>query len=81
MIKHHVNVGSVNAEKPRAYYVPFSPLQDKSYNREDSLYFTSLNGEWNIKGYDSFEDAENFLTDGFDKKITVPSCVLYYGYD
>ena len=81
MIKHHVNVGSVNTVKPRAYYVPFSPLQDKSYNREDSLYFTSLNGEWNIKGYDSFEDAENFLTDGYDKKITVPSCVQYFGYD
>ncbi len=81
MEKYHNLTGSVNTVKPRSYYVPFSASQEKSYNRKDSLSFISLNGEWNIKGYPSFEDAENFINDGFDKTILVPSCVQYFGYD
>ena len=81
MKNYHKAVGSVNVCEPRAYYVPFKNNQQKSYNRQDSLNFILLNGEWNIKEYPSFEDAENFLNDGFDKKIPVPSCVQYFGYD
>ena len=81
MDKFHTLLNNVNTEKARAYYVPFSINDKKSYNRNDSSLFYLLNGEWNVKGYDCFEDAENFLTDGFDKKIPVPSCVQYFGYD
>lgn len=81
MQKYHTLLNNVNTVKPRAYYVPFSVNDKKSFNRIDSSLFFLLNGEWNVKGYECFEDAENFLTDGFDKKIPVPSCVQYYGYN
>lgn len=81
MIKYHNNTNSINIEKPRSYYVPFSKNQKKSYNRNESDRFYSLNGKWLVREYECFEDAENFLTDRFDKEIIVPSCLQYYGFD
>lgn len=81
MIKYHEQTKSINIESPRCYYVPFLPEQNKSYDRVDSKRFCSLNGKWLVKEHECFEDAENFLIDGFDKEVTVPSCLQYYGFD
>ena len=73
---------SVNIEPLRSYYVPFSASDAKSYDRENSSRFTTLNGIWRITAYDSILDVPDdfYNTDG-KKEIPVPSCVQYYGYD
>ena len=73
---------SVNIEPLRSYYVPFSASDAKSYGRENSSRFTTLNGMWRITAYDSILDVPDdfYNTDG-KKEIPVPSCVQYYGYD
>ena len=48
----------VGCEKPRAYFIPFSSeMSAINDNREKSRYFTSLNGTWRFKYFDSFEDV------------------------
>ncbi|MBQ3235197.1 MAG: hypothetical protein IJA97_03450 [Clostridia bacterium] len=81
MINYHKENKSINLQAPRCYYVPFSVDQNKSYDRVNSNRFYSLNGKWLVKEHECFEDAENFLIDSFDKEITVPSCLQYYGFD
>ena len=81
MISYHKDTKSINLEIPRCYYVPFSKGQNKSYDRTLSNRFYTLNGKWLVKEHASFEDAENFLIDGFDKEVNVPSCLQYYGFD
>ena len=72
----------VNALPPRSYYVPFSVSDEKSYDREGSSRFTSLNGTWKITAYDSILDVpDDFYDSDGEKEIPVPSCVQYYGYD
>ncbi|MBD5132362.1 MAG: hypothetical protein HDT28_07245 [Clostridiales bacterium] len=73
---------SVNTELARSYYVPFSDSDKKSYDREDSSRFTSLNGTWKITAYDSVLDVpDDFYNFDGANEIPVPSCVQYYGYD
>ncbi len=81
MVKYHIDTKSINLEPARCYYVPFSKSQAKSYDRKLSDRFYSLNGTWLVKEHECFEDAENFLIDSFDKEVTVPSCLQYYGFD
>lgn len=45
---------------PRSYYVPFKESDKKSYDREDSSRFISLNGKWQITPYESVLDADQF---------------------
>lgn len=73
---------SINTVPARSYYVPFSDSDKKSYDRENSSRFMSLNGTWKITAYDGILDVPDdfYMSDG-EKEITVPSCVQYYGYD
>lgn len=72
---------SINLEPYRSYYVPFRLSQKKSYNREDSNRFISLNGKWKIDSYETVLDAGKFWEKEPQNDIDVPSCVQYYGYD
>lgn len=83
MLKPYYNyTQSINVLPARCYYVPFDENDKRSYDRENSSWFTSLNGTWKIVGYDSILDIPDdfYKTDG-EKEIPVPSCVQYYGYD
>ena len=66
---------------PRSYYVPFKESDKKSYDREDSSRFISLNGKWQITPYESVLDADQFWQKKAQNPIDVPSCVQFYGYD
>ena len=79
--KYYEQTYSVGLEPIRAYYVPFAKSDKKSYNREDSSRFLSLNGTWRISSYDSVMIADRFWEREGEKEIPVPSCVQYYGYD
>lgn len=81
MEKYYQKTQSVNTQKPRAYYVSFDEIDEKSYNREKSGRFSSLNGDWAIRDYESVSEADGFWMGEGDKIIPVPSCVQYFGYD
>lgn len=81
-MKEFVNqTKSVNTEKPRAYYIPFAQDDPKSYEREQSSRFVSLNGTWKIECFDSLTDAEGCWKGEGQNDISVPGCVQYFGYD
>ena len=66
---------------PRSYYVPFAAGQ-KNGKRESSDLFLSLNGEWALRAYERIEEiGEDFCKDDLPDRISVPSCVQYFGYD
>lgn len=79
--EYYKSSNAVGVMPPRCYYVPFQIDAVKSYNREDSERFISLNGTWNIDSYESVIDADNFWKTNGEKTVPVPSCVQYYGYD
>ncbi len=79
--KYYETDKTIGLEKPHAYYVPFGKNSELSYDREQSERFFSLNGEWTIAGYESVTAADEFWLETPTDKITVPSCVQYYGYD
>lgn len=61
--------GAQNALKERAAYIPQNSKID-------------LNGEWLIKEHKCVNDLpENVISEDLTEKISVPSCVQYYGYD
>jgi len=71
----------VGCLSPRAYYIPYHNEDCIKLKREESEYFTLLNGEWNFAYFKSFDDLpDNFPQISFDEKIDVPSCwQTYYG--
>ena len=76
-----------NAEKPRAYFIPYDNLQDAlSGDRNKSYYMTNLCGDWKFKFYKSFEDIdeaiyeENFNADNLPE-VPVPGCIQLYKVD
>lgn len=78
---------SVNTEPMRSYYIPTSPVQDKSWkNRRDTDRFTLLNGDWKFRYFDSIYDCqeafyeEDYCIGNFDT-IPVPSNWQDHGYD
>lgn len=72
----------INTEKNRNYYIPFSPEQDAFAERETSHRFVLLNGSWNFRYYESFQDLEdNFLEINKYNEIPVPSNWQLHGYD
>ncbi len=84
IVKKLSSYNRINAEKPRAYYVPFSEGQSFAFSRyildrKASNRFISLDGEWCIAEYSRPElvDIEKEPID----KIPVPSCVQMHGYD
>lgn len=73
-----LNTLHLGCEKPRAYFIPFAPSDDRS-KREHSSYFTLLNGEWDFRFYENIYEID--LNDGafpsavsFCEKMTVPFC-------
>ena len=73
-----------NAEKPRAYFIPYDNLQDAlSGDRNKSYYMTNLCGDWKFKFFKSFEDIdesiyeENFNCDSL-LEVPVPGCIQLY---
>lgn len=87
---YHTDPGilHIGCEKPRAYFIPFAAADDCS-KRENSSYFTLLNGEWDFKFFDNVYELD--LSDDklpgdieFTDKMTVPFCwqlKLGRGYD
>lgn len=76
----------INCEKPRAYYIPYASEEAaKTNDRFSSDYYLNLNGEWNFRFYNSFEDIDDeFLNKKFEDTIPVPCCwqtQLGKGYD
>ena len=85
---YHKSLSSlhIGCEEPRAYYIPYgSEISALENKRENSKFYTNLNGEWNFKFYKSFEDVDDdFLSRNSEDKISVPSCWqldLDKGYD
>ena len=75
-----LNVLHENTMPDRAYYIPSDKKQtDLTEYRERSVRFTSLNGDWEFRYYDSIYDLkEEFYRDKNTsepdwKKIPVPS--------
>ena len=65
----------------RNYYIPFA-LAQKEGKREESQRMLSLDGEWSFRAYEMLEEIEeDFCRQELFEKITVPSCVQYFGYD
>ena len=71
-------------EAPRSYYVPFDEKDSVGEiygiaDRRTSSRFMSLDGEWQVKAYESPEAVR--LDGGFDKTVPVPSCIQMHGFD
>ena len=82
MEKYFERLECVNTLEPRCYFIPFGKGQTPVFEREKSDEFTSLNGEWGIREYESFFDVpDDFYNRETEKTIPVPSCVQYHGYD
>ncbi len=74
----------VNTLPNRAYYVPYSQGDvARRDNRSESDRFTSLNGRWRFRYFDSVTDLpEDFLSqDQPMQSIPVPSVWQMHGYD
>ncbi len=79
--KYYEQYDCVGVLPTRNYYVPFS-TSPIGKNREESEKFTSLNGEWKIKAYETIHDVpDDFYTQELESVIDVPSCVQTRGYD
>lgn len=71
-------------EKPRAYFIPYDCLDDAlSGNRNNSVFFTDLCGDWKYKFWESFEDIDcEFFAESFDvsslAEVPVPGNVQLY---
>ncbi len=65
-----------------AWFIPYSEGENPFGAKEASARVELLNGEWDFKYYSSIIDIEdNFLDDGFDAVIPVPSNWQLHGYD
>ena len=56
---YHTDLNTLHAgcEKPRAYFIPFSDNDDCS-KRENSSFFTLINGEWDFKFYENVYELD-----------------------
>lgn len=80
--KFYEQLGCINTEPDRSYYIPFEVGQAASENRLDSHRLRLLNGKWGITDYQSIHHVpEHFLSGGAKAEIDVPSCVQMLGYD
>ena len=50
----------VNELAPRAYFIPFESEAACAGSREQSAFFTSLNGSWQFRYCPSFLDMDDF---------------------
>lgn len=81
------NVISVSTQPDRAYYIPYSVLDEEiEAPHENCGKFQSLNGLWNFKLYHNINEvSEDFIETGFSESdfgdIHVPSVWQCEGYD
>lgn len=69
-----------NCLQPRSHYIPYDTLEKaKSSKREESDYFTLLNGKWDFKYFERDIDCPDKI-DTWDE-IDVPSCWQCRGYE
>ena len=73
----------LNTTPHHAYFIPHDSIESAVKNsRENSAFFTLLNGEWDFAFYESYHDlSKNFLTKPFYQTIAVPSNWQTTGYD
>lgn len=79
----------VGCEAPHAYFIPYeTDTAAEKDLRGKSAFFTSLNGDWDFKFYESVCDVTDFTLPGFNRdgmdKLTVPmnwQMALDRGYD
>ena len=75
------NTLHINTTPHHAYFIPHQSLETIS-SREQSPYFTLLNGDWDFNYYESYHDLpEDFLNTAFEHKIPVPSNWQNHGFD
>ncbi|MGI6735052.1 MAG: glycoside hydrolase family 2 TIM barrel-domain containing protein [Bacilli bacterium] len=82
-IEFYGKLGTIyNLLPPRAYYIPFTNINDLYLNKKHSKAFIDLTGVWKIIAFDDFRKAnlDQILKMVGDKDISVPSCIEYYGY-
>lgn len=79
ILKNHDKIDQMqeNREKPRAHFIPY-PDTESALSGNTSLYYVSLNGEWDFAYYDDYRKIT-----GFDcqDRIEVPSNWQMHGYD
>ena len=69
-----------NREKARSYYIPYDSVENAlSGKKENSPYYTLLNGKWDFCYFEN-ERKFTFTPEKWDK-IKVPSCWQTEGYD
>ena len=75
------NTLHINTTPHHAYFIPHQTLETVD-TREQSPYFTLLNGDWDFNYYESYHDLpEDFLNTAFEHKIPVPSNWQNHGFD
>jgi beta-galactosidase len=71
---------SQNREEARSYYIPYDTLEKAlAGDREKSLYYKSLNGDWSFKFFERYIDEPDSITHW--DTIPVPSCWQMHGYE
>ncbi|MDU8924826.1 glycoside hydrolase family 2 TIM barrel-domain containing protein [Pasteurellaceae bacterium LIM206] len=73
----------INTTPHHAYFIPYANEESAvSNNRENSDFFTSLNGDWDFAYFASYYDLpKDFLYQPFTRQISVPSNWQTQGYD
>ena len=77
------NTLHVNTIEHHAYFIPHKQNETAlSGKREQSDYFTLLNGQWDFNYFQSYHDLpDNFLDVAFEHKIPVPANWQNHGFD
>ncbi|EFM96432.1 glycoside hydrolase family 2 TIM barrel-domain containing protein [Actinobacillus pleuropneumoniae] len=77
------NTLHVNTVEHHAYFIPHQQNETAlSGKREQSDYFTLLNGQWDFNYFQSYHDLpDNFLDIAFEHKIPVPANWQNHGFD
>ena len=69
-----------NTLKPRAHYIPYDSLKKAlAGDKEQSQYYTLLNGEWDFRYFKRDIDCPDKICEW--DKISVPSCWQMKGYE
>ncbi len=77
-----LSVISENREPQRAYYIPFSDIEDAVADKKSkSSQYIDLNGQWDFKYFESHLDIPDVVSEiSYTEKLPVPSCWECYGY-
>lgn len=81
--KYWQKTNTVNAMPMRSYYIPHLKCENAFCMLPVSgAAYASLNGEWEFAAYKSVSEVpENIENAVASERMSVPSCVQYYGYD